>query len=144
MTPPKVLLLLLLCAALAGCNTQSPTGPTQPSAPFSSTDLRVGTGAAAQGGMRLTVEYAGWLYQPGAADNKGTLFDTSDGRGPFSFVLGAGQVIRGWDQGLVGIRVGGVRRLVLPPELAYGAAGTDRIPPNATLIFEVELLDASP
>jgi FKBP-type peptidyl-prolyl cis-trans isomerase FkpA len=145
MTPPKVLLLLLLAVAVGGCNS-SPTGPTPPSAPFSSTDLRLGTGAEAQNGRRLTVNYSGWLYQPGGPDNKGTLFDSSAGRGPFSFVLGAGQVIRGWDQSVVGMRVGGLRRLVLPPDLAYGSAGAGNgvIPPNATLIFEIELLDVSP
>ncbi len=138
-------LLLVLCLAVTGCSSDSPTGPT-PGVPFSSTDLRIGTGAEAQSGRRLTVNYSGWLYQTGALDNKGRLFDTSAGGQPFTFVLGAGQVIRGWDQGVAGMRVGGVRRLVLPPDLAYGStgAGGGVIPPNATLIFEVELLDVAP
>lgn len=148
MTPQSRRLLLpvfLLAFSVAGCSSDSPTSPT-PGVPFSSTDLRIGTGAEAQSGRRLTVNYSGWLYQTGAIDNKGRLFDTSAGGPPFTFVLGAGQVIRGWDQGVAGMRVGGVRRLVLPPDLAYGStgAGGGVIPPNATLIFEVELLDVAP
>ena len=109
--------------------------------PYSQTDLRVGTGADATSGKRLTVNYTGWLYSAGAADNKGAQFDSSIGRAPFAFTLGAGQVIRGWDQGVAGMKVGGQRRLVLPPDLAYGAAGAGgAIPPNATLIFDIELL----
>jgi FKBP-type peptidyl-prolyl cis-trans isomerase len=90
------------------------------------------------------MNYTGWLYSDSRSDNKGRQFDTSTGRGAFSFTLGAGQVIRGWDQGIPGMRVGGRRRLVIPPELAYGAAGSaPAIPPNATLLFEVELLSIS-
>ena len=88
----------------------------------------------------MTVQYTGWLYDPNQPNNKGSLFDTSVNREPYSFVLGAGAVIPGWDQGLVGLKVGGVRQLVIPPDLAYGAAGRGPIPPNATLLFEVELL----
>ena len=92
-------------------------------------------------GQQLTVDYTGWLYDANAPDNKGTLFDTSVGGAPFAFVLGAGQVIAGWDQGLEGMRVGGTRRLVIPPDLAYGSQGSGNvIPLNATLIFEVDLL----
>lgn len=87
------------------------------------------------------MNYIGWLYDPARPDQKGTQFDSSIGRGPYSFVLGAGAVIRGWDQGVNGMKVGGVRRLVIPPELAYGASGNGPIPPNSTLVFEVELLD---
>ena len=85
------------------------------------------------------MNYTGWLWDAGAPNNKGTQFDS----GPFTFVLGAGRVIAGWDQGVVGMREGGLRRLVIPPNLAYGAqdAGGGAIPPNATLIFEVDLLD---
>ena len=93
-------------------------------------------------GKTATVNYTGWLYSESAADNKGTKFDSSIGRGPFAFRLGAGQVIRGWDQGVQGMKVGGHRRLVLPPECAYGARGAGGvIPPHATLVFDVELLD---
>lgn len=135
-----LLVLLAACGGDGDSNPISPT-PTIPPQPFTVTDLRVGTGAEAVNGRRLTVHYAGWLYSTTATENKGTLFDTSVGRSPFSFTLGAGGVIRGWDQGLVGMKVGGVRRLVIPPELAYGAAGNGPIPPNANLVFEVELID---
>jgi FKBP-type peptidyl-prolyl cis-trans isomerase len=130
--------VLFLLAACGGGS--SPTTPTVPPQPFTITDLRIGTGAEAVNGKVLTVNYAGWLYSTSAAENKGTLFGTTVGGTPFSFTLGAGGVIRGWDQGLVGIKVGGVRRLVIPPELAYGATGNSTIPPNANLVFEVELL----
>lgn len=140
--------LVVVAAALgtaAGCGGGSDNGgPTSPSpvanVPYSQTDIRAGTGPAAANGNVLTVHYAGWLYSPSAADNKGALFDTSLTRGPFQFTLGTGNVIRGWHQGIPGMQVGGIRRLVLPPELAYGSTGSGSIPPNATLVFEVELL----
>jgi FKBP-type peptidyl-prolyl cis-trans isomerase len=100
----------------------------------------VGTGATAVSGQRISVNYTGWLYSNTAPDNKGSQFDTSAGRGVFSFTPGAGQVIRGWDQGVPGMRVGGLRRLVIPPDMAYGSSGSGPIPPNATLLFEVELV----
>ena len=84
----------------------------------------------------MTVTYTGWLYDPTRAESKGTQFDS----GTYPFVLGAGNVIRGWDLGIVGMRAGGLRRLTIPPELAYGSAGRSPIPPNATLVFDVELL----
>ena len=138
----RVLCVLPFLVLLAACGgDSSPTAPSVPAQPFTITDLRVGTGAEATNGKVLTVNYAGWLYSTSAAENKGTLFDTSVGRAPYSFTLGAGDVIRGWDQGVVGMKVGGVRRLVIPPELAYGAAGrAPSIPPNANLVFEVELV----
>lgn len=137
-----VLSAALLTAACGGDDdSSSSTAPSTPGAPFSQTDLRVGTGAEAVAGRTLTVNYTGWLYDPGQAENKGRQFDSSVGRQPFAFRLGAGSVIRGWDQGFAGMRVGGTRRLVIPPELAYGAAGSGPIPPNATLVFDVELLD---
>jgi FKBP-type peptidyl-prolyl cis-trans isomerase len=115
--------------------------PAPSSAPFSKTDLTVGTGAEATAGKLLTVNYTGWLYDASQTDGKGQQFDSSIGRGPFTFTLGAGMVIGGWDQGLVGMKVGGKRRLVIPPELAYGAAGrSPTIPGNATLVFDVDLL----
>ena len=90
------------------------------------------------------MDYYGWLYNAAGTDNKGSLFDTSlqTGRTPFQFVLGAGTVIQGWEQGIPGMKVGGIRRLIVPPALAYGVDAAARsIPPNATLVFEVRLND---
>ncbi|MEO8101814.1 MAG: FKBP-type peptidyl-prolyl cis-trans isomerase [Betaproteobacteria bacterium] len=102
-------------------------------------DTVTGSGAEAAKGNLVAVHYTGWLYTNGAA---GAKFDSSKDRGqPFKFPLGGGQVIRGWDEGVAGMKVGGTRRLVIPPELGYGARGAGGvIPPNATLLFEVELL----
>lgn len=102
-------------------------------------DTVVGSGDLAQAGQRVSVHYTGWLYQNG---EQGSQFDSSKDRGqPFVFPLGAGHVIKGWDEGVQGMAVGGTRRLVIPPELGYGARGAGGvIPPNATLLFEVELL----
>lgn len=130
----------VLSCAVSGCADTAGTGPTD-YAPFSKVDLRLGSGAVAESGKSLTVNYTGWLYDPDKAEQKGLIFDTSLGRSVFTFVLGAGQVIPGWDQGLVGMQVGGLRRLVLPPSMGYGQARTGPIPPNATLVFEVELVD---
>lgn len=101
-------------------------------------DTVEGAGAVAQAGQRVSVHYTGWLYTDGAAGKK---FDSSKDRGqPFAFPLGGGRVIRGWDEGVAGMKVGGTRRLVIPAELGYGASGAGGvIPPNATLLFEVEL-----
>ncbi len=102
-------------------------------------DVVVGTGAAAAAGQDVTVHYTGWLLFGG---EKGKKFDSSKDRGtPFGFALGAGQVIKGWDEGVQGMKIGGTRTLTIPPELGYGSRGAGgAIPPNATLIFEVELL----
>jgi FKBP-type peptidyl-prolyl cis-trans isomerase FkpA len=118
-----------------------PAAPERPA--FTRTDLQTGTGREAQKGSRLQVHYTGWLYDPAQPGMKGRLFDTSKDRGPFDFVLGAGQVIPGWDQGFAGMKVGGRRRLIIPSDLAYGVdgAGNGIIPPNAILLFEMELLD---
>ncbi len=103
------------------------------------TDDKVGTGAAARAGQNVSVHYTGWLYEAGL---KGKKFDSSRDRGqPFDFPLGAGRVIKGWDEGVAGMKVGGQRTLIIPPSLGYGATGAGGvIPPNATLLFEVELL----
>ena len=105
-------------------------------------DTVPGTGDTAQTGQPVTVHYTGWLHDPTAADGRGQKFDSSKDRGePFEFELGAGRVIRGWDEGVQGMRAGGTRVLTIPPELGYGTRGAGGvIPPNATLIFEVELL----
>ncbi|WP_245761888.1 FKBP-type peptidyl-prolyl cis-trans isomerase [Falsiroseomonas stagni] len=106
------------------------------------TDITEGTGTMAVSGKQVTVHYTGWLFDPKAPENKGRKFDSSRDRGdPFGFPLGAGHVIQGWDRGVAGMRVGGHRRLTIPPEFGYGARGAGGvIPPNATLVFDVELL----
>ena len=106
------------------------------------TDVKVGDGAEATPGKIVSVHYTGWLYDESAADKHGKKFDSSRDRGePFMFPLGGGRVIPGWDQGVAGMKIGGQRTLVIPPELGYGARGAGGvIPPNATLIFDVELL----
>ena len=106
------------------------------------TDNKVGNGAEATSGKQVTVHYTGWLYDAKAGDHHGKKFDSSrDRNDPFAFKLGAGQVIRGWDQGVAGMKIGGTRTLVIPSDLGYGARGAGGvIPPNAELIFEVELL----
>ena len=105
-------------------------------------DVVVGGGAEARAGQRVKVHYTGWLYDPTADKSRGKKFDSSKDRGdPFVFGLGQGQVIRGWDEGVQGMKVGGTRVLTIPPEMGYGARGAGGvIPPNATLVFEVELL----
>ena len=134
----KPLTAVVLAAALAGCE-QTPTSPSN-NAPYSQTDLRVGTGAEAASGNALTVHYTGWLYNAANPGQRGAQFDSSAGGTAFTFTLGIGGVISGWDQGLVGMKVGGLRRLIVPPSLGYGASRTGPIPPNATLLFEIELL----
>ena len=106
------------------------------------TDTKVGAGAVIAKGQIAVVHYTGWLYSDGAADNKGKKFDSSVDRGePFRFPLGTGSVIKGWDEGVVGMQVGGKRVLTIPPDMGYGARGAGGvIPGGATLVFEVELL----
>jgi FKBP-type peptidyl-prolyl cis-trans isomerase FkpA len=106
-------------------------------------DTVVGEGREAEIGFNVTVHYTGWLYDENAENKKGAKFDSSVDRGePFKFDLGAGQVIQGWDQGFAGMKIGGKRTLIIPPEMGYGARGAGGvIPPNATLVFDVELLD---
>lgn len=136
-----LLTILFFASATLACggSNNNPAGPTPPSAPFATTDLRVGTGTEATLGRNISVHYTGWLYDPSRPEGKGNQFDTSAGRGPFSFVLGT-TVITGWNQGIPGMRVGGARRLVIPPELAYGGTPRQGIPANSTLVFDVELL----
>ena len=139
----KLTFLAAACAAvlsLSACggggddNNAAPIAVASP-ASLSSTDSAVGTGATAASGNRITVAYTGWLYSTSAANNKGTQFDT----GTITFTLGRGEVIPGWAQGLVGMKVGGKRSLAIPSNLAYGSSGRGSIPPNAGLLFEVEL-----
>jgi FKBP-type peptidyl-prolyl cis-trans isomerase FkpA len=104
-------------------------------------DLKPGEGASIAAGQKAVVQYTGWLYEASAPDQKGKQFDSSLRSGqPFGFVLGNGQVIKGWDQGVLGMKIGGRRRLTIPPDLAYGDSGTGPIPPGATLVFDVELV----
>ena len=105
-------------------------------------DHVVGTGTEAKAGMDVLVHYTGWVYDQDAKDHHGKKFDSSRDAGPpFSFRLGAGHVIKGWDQGVAGMRVGGTRTLLIPAALGYGAKGAgDDIPPNASLVFDVELI----
>lgn len=133
-----LLSLVVFAAVVAACNNTT-TSPS--SAPYSQTDLVVGSGAEAVNGKLTTVNYTGWLYDASKPDQKGPQFDTSLGTTPFTFTLGSSQVIAGWDQGVAGMKVGGLRRLVIPPSLAYGGTRNLSIPPNATLIFEIQLLD---
>lgn len=109
---------------------------------FQKIDAVVGTGATAAVGKTVSVHYTGWLYDTEAADNRGTKFDSSLDRGkPFKFPLGAGRVIKGWDQGVAGMQIGGKRTLIIPAEMGYGTRGAGQlIPPNAVLLFDVELL----
>lgn len=105
-------------------------------------DTKVGEGRPAEAGKAVSVHYTGWLYDPGAPDQRGKKFDSSLDRGlPFGFILGGGKVIKGWEEGVVGMREGGKRTLVIPSSLGYGERGAGgAIPPNATLVFDVELL----
>ena len=128
--------------ALGGCGADAPQLPEGAVTELTIIDEQVGDGAVAEPGSVAVVHYTGWLYDADAEDRRGEEFDSSRERGePFEFPLGAQRVIRGWDEGVAGMRVGGKRVLYLPPEYAYGARGVGTIPPNSTLVFEVELLD---
>jgi FKBP-type peptidyl-prolyl cis-trans isomerase FkpA len=130
--------MLLAASGCGGSDSPSTPSATLPRAEFSQTDLRAGTGITASNGRLLTVSYTGWIYDPARTEGKGTQFDSN---AAFQFTLGAGRVIRGWDLGVVGMQVGGRRRLTIPPELAYGSSGSGPIPPNASLVFDIELLN---
>lgn len=144
---PFFLFLTVACLSAFACgDSEPPTGASSVSTVTSLQiiDAKVGTGAEAVAGRTVTVHYTGWLYDANTADHHGAKFDSSRDRDePFTFRLGAGMVIRGWDEGVVGMKVGGQRTLVIPPSLGYGAQGTPGgpIPPNATLVFDIELLD---
>jgi FKBP-type peptidyl-prolyl cis-trans isomerase FkpA len=136
---------LALSLTLAGCERPK-TPPAQAGVDSSAISLQKidtvpGTGKEATAGATVVVNYTGWLYAPKAPQQHGAQFDSSVGREPFSFHLGAGQVIKGWDEGVQGMKVGGKRTLVIPAAMGYGEDGGGPIPPNANLIFDVELLD---
>ena len=131
------------CAAVSNptpATAQGTPGTMTTASGLQITDTKVGTGAAPSTGQICVMHYTGWLYSNGA---KGAKFDSSLDRGrPFEFPIGTGKVIRGWDEGVASMKVGGKRTLIIPPDLGYGARGAGGvIPPNATLLFEVELLD---
>jgi FKBP-type peptidyl-prolyl cis-trans isomerase FkpA len=143
-------LVVFLAASIAtGCSRQPNEELEQPAmadsgiSTLQKNDVKEGTGAEARKGQRVSVHYTGWLYDPNAADKKGTKFDSSRDRNePFEFGLGGGEVITGWDEGVQGMKVGGTRVLTIPPSMGYGARGAGGvIPPNATLLFEIELLN---
>jgi len=159
MSPPSILSRCLALASvgaamlLASSEISLAQTPGAAPTPFKSkmgakirklqiTDTTVGEGAEAVKGKVVVVHYTGWLYDPALADKKGRKFDSSlDRRSPFSFPLGGGRVIPGWDDGVAGMRIGGRRTLVIPPDLAYGSRGAGEvIPPDATLIFDIELV----
>jgi FKBP-type peptidyl-prolyl cis-trans isomerase len=119
--------------------------PTEPSAyaPFRTEDLREGTGLLAVNGSVVNVNYTLWLYDATKPENKGALVESNFGNAPFTFTVGQGGVIEGWDRGIPGMMEGGLRRLIVPPSMAYGQIRTGLIPQNATLVFEVELLSVT-
>jgi FKBP-type peptidyl-prolyl cis-trans isomerase FkpA len=139
----------LCVVALTGCGESGSSAPA-PSASGAPADVSTlaredrvaGTGAEARPGMMVSVHYTGWLYDPSVPDKRGNKFDSSKDRNePFEFQLGGGSVIAGWDEGVAGMKVGGTRVLTIPSTMGYGARGAGRdIPPNAALLFEVELL----
>jgi FKBP-type peptidyl-prolyl cis-trans isomerase FkpA len=145
--------LLIVAAVAAGCAAERPRVETPPpkAAPVAACepaprtlvvrDTKPGNGKVVEGRSAVLVGYTGWIYDPKAPDCKGVMFDTSTGRPtPFGFMVGAGRVIKGWDQGLIGMRENGRRTLIIPPDMAYGDRGAgDKIPPGSTLLFEIEL-----
>lgn len=141
----RALLLALSLTLLAACTPPGPP-PGGSVAELQRVDTRAGTGTVATSGSDVTVHYTGWLYDENAPDKHGMKFDSSVDRGqPFTFLLGAGQVIRGWDDGVAGMKVGGKRTLLIPADLGYGSTGAGGvIPPGASLVFDVELLDVKP
>jgi len=140
--PAAILVGMLLAAACS----QAPPYTGGDVAELQRIDIKVGEGRVAAAGDEVSVHYTGWLHDQDAPDRRGETFDSSHGRGqPFVFKLGAGRVIRGWDEGVAGMRVGGRRELHIPADLGYGAKGAGKvIPPGASLVFEVELLDVRP
>jgi len=132
----SVALVVFAAALAAGCTNEATTPSQQPA--FTKIDLSLGNGNVAALGNTLTVNYSGWLYDPTKPDFKGLPFDSANN---FQFSLGTGSVIAGWDQGLTGMNVGGLRRLLIPASLAYGANRNGKIPPNAALVFDIQLVN---
>ena len=139
-------LALTLSAGAACATAPADAAPAAPAASpaakqVQKTDTVVGKGKEAVSGSTVTVKYTGWLYAPKSPKGRGPQFDSSIGGAPFTFPLGMGAVIKGWDQGVAGMKVGGKRTLIIPAELGYGARGAGPIPPNANLLFDVELVE---
>ena len=129
------LALVVATLAFSACKGSSPTSPDQSSVPYAQADLTVGTGAEATAGKTASVQYILWLYNETATDHKGPQVDSNQ----FAYVVGSNQVIKGFDNAVIGMKVGGVRRVTVPPSLAYGSTGSQSIPPNAALVFEIGL-----
>jgi FKBP-type peptidyl-prolyl cis-trans isomerase FkpA len=137
MTRAILLIALLAAAGCGSANTGPSNLPPTSVGTFTVTDLTLGTGATAANNRSATVTYTGWLYDTSKPFGKGAQFDS----GTFTFTIGIGQVVRGFDQGIVGMQVGGQRRLIIPPDLAYGSSppSNSTIPVNATLVFDITL-----
>ncbi len=147
----NVVLVILILAMLSGCAaiTGAPSTSVNDNEKIKELviiDQQAGGGDVAEANKRVHVHYTGWLYDESAADNKGNKFDSSMIRGiPFVFTLGKRQVIVGWDKGVVGMKEGGKRTLIIPSHMAYGQRGSGRsIPPNSVLLFDIELLEVGP
>lgn len=132
-------------ASLTACGggDTPPAAPVYSPAALSKIDIAIGTGAEAVAGKTVKVHYTGWLYNTTVTNFKGTQFDTSVGGAPFPFILGANQVIPGFEQGILGMKVGGKRTVLIPAALGYGATGSRSIPPNSGLVFDIELLEVN-
>jgi FKBP-type peptidyl-prolyl cis-trans isomerase FkpA len=145
MSYPRPLLtfgVIVLAGLIAACGGKPAAVPTPGVSSMQSVDLKAGAGPEIAAGKIAVVQYTGWLYEASAPDNKGKEFDSSRNVGqPFRFPVGTGQVIKGWDQGVLGMKIGGSRRLIIPADMAYGDSGAGGvIPPGATLIFDIELV----
>lgn len=141
-SPLSKLGAVVLVGLIAACSGKPGAAPASGVSAMQSVEIKPGTGEAISAGKIAVVQYTGWLYEAAAKDNKGKQFDSSrTGGQPFRFPVGTGQVIKGWDQGVVGMKVGESRRLIIPADLAYGDSGAGGvIPPGATLIFDIDLI----
>jgi FKBP-type peptidyl-prolyl cis-trans isomerase FkpA len=140
--PLRMLSIAVLVGLIAACSGKPAAAPATGVNSMQTAELRAGTGVGIAAGQIAVVQYTGWLYDASATDNKGKQFDSSrNGGQPFRFPLGTGQVIKGWDQGVAGMKAGESRRLVIPADLAYGDSGAGGvIPPGATLVFDIDLI----
>ena len=141
-SPLLQLSLGIILGLMSACGGKPAAAPPSPVTSMQSVDLKPGAGPSIAPGKIAVVQYTGWLYEATAKDNKGKQFDSSLTQGqPFRFPLGAGSVIKGWDQGVIGMKIGGSRRLIIPADMAYGDSGAGGvIPPGATLVFDIDLV----